>query len=443
MKFFKHITTVTVGFFVATCFIVSCQKADIKFGQEFIENSSTDIIRLDTFSVDVSTVFNDSFPTSAQGQVFCGGYTDNLLGRITTKSFFEIAPPLYQDKYANCTLDSVVFICNNNNIFYGDSTVPVTININELKDSIYVPEFQTYLFNTSNFGIKTVITSANLKINPTSPREIAIKMPTAFGQNWFNKLKDNTDKDMKSNIAFLSYFKGICLTTNASSEIVFSIKDDAKIRFYYKKPGAFQTNESVDFNMSNSYHQFSNISINRTGLVQNLGRSQREIPSTVSGNTAFTQSVSGTMIKLRFPSLSSIAKIPNFAKLLRADLIIKPIKASYNFVYKLPPTLRLAQTNVLNTIGPSLAYFAANGASAEQLGLLTLDYATGEKTQYTYDLTQYIKSKLEENNANSTEGLLLIPQSPNFETAFERLAIGNKFNNLGYIKLQLYYAAIK
>ena len=54
----------------------SCKKADIKFGQEFLDNNVTQIFKVDSFGVDLSTVYLDSFITSAKGTVLLGAYKD-------------------------------------------------------------------------------------------------------------------------------------------------------------------------------------------------------------------------------------------------------------------------------------------------------------------------------------------------------------------------------
>jgi hypothetical protein len=149
------------------------------------------------------------------------------------------------------------------------------------------------------------------------------------------------------------------------------------------------------------------------------------------------------MIKISFPTLKDVQKLPNFAKVLKASLVIKPVKSTYSSTYFLPPLLRLSTTNSNNLVGDDLAYIASNGALAVQYGQLITDYFLSEKTQYVYDLTEYVKNDLRTNNITVGEGLLLTPPSPNFESQFARLAIGNKNNEAGKIQLIIYYAAVK
>ena len=426
----------------------SCKKADIKFGEEFLDNDIAQIYKTDSFGVNVSTVYLDSFITSNKGSVLIGAYNDDFFGKIATQSYFELIPPAYQDVYANTTFDSLCLILKTSGIFYGDSTIPINITVDELKDSIYLKDEVTNFYNTNSFNIKGFpdmpLANKNIVIRPQADKEINIKLPASFGNTLLNKLKDVTDNTLKTSAAFLSYFKGIRLSSSAASQMIVNCNDDVVMRLYYKTPAILEEHKFVDFTLSNKSHQFNNIKVNKTGKVlEFLSKNNREIPSTASANIAYTQATSGSMIKLSFPTIKDIQKLPNFAKVLKASLVIKPIKTSYNSTYFLPPALRLSTTNSNNLVGDDLAYIASNGALAVQYGQLITDYFLNEKTQYVFDLTEYIKNDLRLSNTTAGEGLLLTPPSPNFETQFARLAIGNKNNEAGKIQLIIYYAAVK
>jgi hypothetical protein len=427
-------------------YFTSCKKADIKFGEEFLDNDITQIFKTDSFSVDLSTVYMDSFVTSAKGTVLIGAYTDPAFGRVSTQSYFEIIPPAYEDAYANTTFDSLCLILKTNASYYGDSTTAVNVVVDELQDSINLPENVFNFYNTSHFAIKSShLVNANVFIRPQTDKEISIKIPGSLGSDWLNKLKNPTDIDLKTAAAFLSYFKGIRLSSDANTQMVVGCSDGVVVRLYYKKPGLITENKSIDFTLTNKYHQFNNIAITRSGVLlnQNFGVSNREISSTLTNDAAYTQSATGSMIKLSFPTVKDILKVPNFAKVLKAALIIKPVKGSYNTTNFLPPNLRLSYTNQNNTIGSDLAYVSNNGALAIQYGLLQTDYYLNENTQYQYDLTEYLKEVLRTSNITTGEGLLLTPPSPAFENQLARVIVGNKNNPLGKIQLVIYYAAVK
>ncbi|MFN7539900.1 MAG: hypothetical protein ACK5RQ_07595, partial [Bacteroidota bacterium] len=174
--------------------------------------------------------------------------------------------------------------------------------------------------------------------------------------------------------------------------------------------------------------------------LQNL-TNNRELHSSQTGNAAYTSYVGGAMARVRFNSIRDILKLPNYAKLLRATLIVRPLRGSYSPSFALPPLLRMASTNVNNQIGFDL-FFVNNGTAITQYGNLTLDYLYGENTNYFYDVTDYVGTLIKQPTL-SNSGLLMLPPSPLLETSFNRLAVGNRLNNNGKTELILVYAAVK
>ena len=71
-------------------FLFSCKKVDIKFGDQLLDNGYTQIIKVDSFSADLSTIHLDSFVTSNSGVSLIGGYTGQYFGKITTDIYTVI-----------------------------------------------------------------------------------------------------------------------------------------------------------------------------------------------------------------------------------------------------------------------------------------------------------------------------------------------------------------
>jgi len=214
---------------------------------------------------------------------------------------------------------------------------------------------------------------------------------------------------------------------------------------HYRKFGMYVTNEHVDFTIGNVAHQYSNIAIDRTGTpLAGINSVNREILSEQTNNISYMQAITGTMVKITFPSLFDAHGLPNFVKLMSAQLIIRPMQSSYR-TYPLPPQLRLSvTTTAANAIGNDIVFTGATAST--QYGNLVIDYITGINTAYTYDLTAYFKSLLLSNTSyfpGSHNGLLLSPPSNSFETKFNRAIFGNNVNTLGKLELQIYYGAVQ
>lgn len=441
--------------FFIFCVVSACQKPDIKFGDQYVDNGLTQITRIDTFGVDLSTVYTDSFPTSAKGVTLVGGYSDPYFGRIDTKTYFEIAPP--STTAANFTLatyDSMYLTLRLNQTYYGDTTKPVHIDISRLNQVILAPYTNGipgyYLFNNENLAVyPTPLGSIDVLIRPHLTDSIHIRLDDALGKEFFAKIKSG-QTEILNTTNFLNYFYGLRISSNGNSSLVFGCKDTLDFKLMYHLPSMYRDSLSVNFSINNSSHHFTNISVNRAGtILQNLGPAlaagkSNNISSKITGNMAFTQAASSTMIKIRFPNIQNIFYTSNFARILKAVLILKPVLGSYSPFYYLPPQLRLSSTNYSNALGTDLTALTGSGSYATQYGNLFLDYFNGQ-TSYSYDITNYIKSiSVDGLYPYNQAGLLLVPPSPAYETQFSRAIFGDKNNSVANnrVELDIYYATV-
>lgn len=429
---------------------IACKKVDIQFGSDFVDAGTTQIIKVDTFSTELSTVFVDSFPTSGLGTTLVGGYNDPIFGTVATQTYFQVAPPTYEDIYENVLFDSLTLILKLSKNFYGDSTKPVHIDVSRVTDKIAPYENGYTLFNVNSFNVDpTVLGSKDVIINPNQTDTIAIKLNPALGQEILNMYVRKSDT-IKTVETFLNYFKGLRISSNSGASMVFGCTDSIKMRIQYKKRDLFLVDKNIDFNINNRNLHFTNISVDRsTGSanIKNLGNGAgmvKEKSSKLTDNVAYCQSTTSTIVKIKFPSIRDLLKTPNYAKILNARLIIRPIAGSYNRTFYLPPQLRLSTTTSLNQIGTDLTEISSSGSQQTQNGSLLIDYTYGVGTAYSYDVTSYIRYAITDPN-NDFNGLLLSPPSGNYETSFSRVAIGNALNNIpnSKVELQIYYVAVK
>lgn len=429
---------------------IACKKVDIQFGSDFVDNGTTQIIKVDSFSTELSTVFVDSFATSGLGTTLIGGYKDPIFGTIATQTYFQVAPPSFEDIYENVLFDSLTLILKLNKTYYGDSTKPVHIEVSRVTDKIEPFDNGYTLYNVDKFNVDPVVLgSKDVVINPNQTDTIFIKLSPALGQEILNMYTRKSDT-VKTAETFLNYFKGLRISSDNNSQLVFGCTDSATMRIQYKKKDLYLLDKNIDFTITNKNLHFTNISVDRsTGSanIKDLGNGVgllKEKSSLLSNNVAYCQSAASAIVKIKFPSIKDLLKVPNFAKILSARLIIRPISGTYDRNFYLPPTLRLSTTTALNQIGTDLTALGSSGSQVVQTGNLYTDYTYGISTAYSYDVTSYIKYAITDPN-NDYNGLLLSPPSGNYATSFSRVAIGNKLNNTpnSKIELQIYYAAVK
>jgi len=429
---------------------IACKKVDIQFGSDFVDVGTTQVIKVDTFSAELSNVFVDSFATSGLGTTLIGGYKDPIFGTIATQTYFEVAPPSYEDIYDNVLFDSLTLILKLNKSFYGDTTTPVHIDVSRVTDKIEPYDNGSTLYNVNSFNVApTFLGSKDVIINPNQTDTIYIKLDPALGQEILNMHTRKSDT-VKTSETFLNYFKGLRISSNNNSQLVFGCSDSAKLRIQYRKKDLYLINKNIDFTIINKNLHFTNISVDRsTGSanIKDLGNGTgqvKEKSSRLSDNVAYCQSAGSVITKIKFPTAKDILKAPNFAKILKASLILRPVAGSYNRTFFLPPSLRLSTTTALNKIGTDLTELTSSGSQQTQTGNLYTDYAYGVSTTYTYDVTSYIKYAITNPN-NDYDGLLISPPSGSYETLFNRVAFGNRLNNIpnSKVELQIYYVAVQ
>ena len=428
-------------------YVTACEKVDVQYGTQYLDNQYTQIVKVDTFSTDLSTVFVDSFQTSASGVTLLGGYTDTAFGRIDTKCYFELTPPVYSKSYDSTHYDSLRLILKLNKSYYGDTTKFLHLDVNRLSQQINFPENQSAFFNNQELPVSTTVGSGDYLLKPTFYSDsISIKLDDNLGRELLFKLKNASDLDLQNESNFLYYFKGLRISSNSSANMILNCTDNIVMRLSYSKPGSDTLEKrSIDFTMSNKQHHFNNIKVDRSKLntsLKNINHFNNIISGSSLGNKAYSQYITSVMAKIKFPTLKELLKQPNYVKVLSARLKIVPMRGTYNTYYFLPPSLTLCNTDLSNTIRGPLS--SPNGSGA-QTGNLYLDNIYNDNTAYTYDVSNYIK-QLIANPLGNNYGLLALPPSPALTTEFSRIVIGNKNllpENKNTTKLEIYYLTIQ
>ena len=99
-------------------------------------------------------------------------------------------------------------------------------------------------------------------------------------------------------------------------------------------------------------------------------------------------------------------------------------------------------TTQLNLIGANFTTVSGAKAAA-QTGNLFVDDLFGQNTNYSYDVTDYIKSLIADASINKN-GLMILPgASQVYANQFSRLKIGDKNNINGKLELQLFYITVQ
>jgi hypothetical protein len=425
--------------------MLSCTKPSINFGTNFGSDNSTNVIAVDTFSIKLSTVFLDSFPTSGSGTMLLGQYKDPYFGNIGSRSFSEITYPGTLPTLSTLSVfDSMELIMEINKNFYGDTTKVQRFEVSQLTRLLDYPGIQTAFYNINSIPFDpTVLGSVDVQINPTAGftsqktgDSVKIRLPDAMGMQFFNLLFNQSDTVKNSN-TFRGFFKGLAIYPDPTLPgAIYGFKDSIFVRLHYHEPGVVYQPLFVDFPYTNRNNQFNNITVDRTGTpIEAISRQNPEIPSAASGNAAYLQSATSVYVKLLFPTISRLLQYPDYLSVMKAELVIKPVDGTYSPIYSLPPQVNLSTTTEANTLGTTLSSGTGN---------LTVDYLYGANTSYSYDVTSYIQQQIlkgvEDNGKN---GLLLTIPASSYNTSFNRVVVGDQFSPLkvNQISLKIFYAS--
>ncbi|HEY6901699.1 MAG TPA: DUF4270 family protein [Puia sp.] len=447
---------------LAFFFLSSCQKQpNLLFGNGYTDdNNSANIVVVDSATVQMSTTFVDSTSTSGTGYLMVGRYTDPYLGKVTSRAYWQVAPPstLPTISAINNTYDSISLILfyRGKNPWYGDTTVYQSYEVHQVDTLYQLGSFQRGFFSNSSLRINPTAlgTTGPMFIWPTKKDTlpltsqgpfdtVKIKMDDNLGRRLYNMVYTLSDS-IKNNTIWLNWFHGLCLTpgTGGDAAAIYGFKDSAIMRIFYREAGPISTVKYIDFNITNRSLQFNNI--RSTVAVQKPTQPVQPPPATPSattGNASYVQSITGLNVKLTFPYLNKIALRPDYIGLLRAQLTVRPVPGSFNTTWRLPPQLGIYTTDQNNQIGSPIP---AAGVQGAQTGNLVVDYFNPLGVAYTYDVTAFVKQQIINNAANASQtGLLLSIPSPASDADFRRLIIADQSYPVNQrITLSVYYISL-
>ena len=431
-------------FFILVLLTTGCQKANIQYGQQYVDNGITNIILVDSIAPVLSTILKDSVITSQSGIMQVGSYTDPYFGKTSSNSYLQLFPPTLADVLNNAQFDSLVVLMKCTGNYYGDSTLPITISVNQLNQELKLGDAQTTFSNYATFPINpSPLGTKSFVLRPLNLDSANIRVSDALGQQLFGMIRRRSDT-LKDNTMFTNFFKGLNISATTNNNI-YGLRDSVIMRLYYHQIDIEAEYKYFDFAFSNKPLQFNNIVADRSGTpltaLSTTNTTTSELFSTSSNNTGYLQASTGLYMKISFPTIRKLLERSDFVKIIRADLIVRPIQASYSSIYPLPPILNAAQTDGANEPGPLLSSAASTGAAATETGNLFFDGIYGINTAYSYDVTGYLLQEINHAAVNKDGLLLLAPSGSRYNT-MNRLVIGDAFNQKNKLQLNVYYISV-
>lgn len=418
--------------------IISCTKdiQDFTIGSDFVE-SDTKIHLIDTFSVNISTVWIDSIPTSMIDTILVGKCYDNIFGSITSNSFWQIGLPEDISVQSIDIFDSITLSIQYSGYYYGDTLQPLTVRLYQLVEPLETRE-DGYLYNTSKFryadepiGVYTFYP------RPKGSESIfEVRVDDAFGKELLENMKYN-EQMFSSDDNFITYYPGFALITdtcNSASIVGFDVNDEnLYFTLYSHRIREMKVESEHIFPLVNNELQFNQIvSDFRYSDIENINTRGDEYSSGMLFNKAYMQGGTGLMVKISFPSLPEFQLFEN-SLFLKAELEIKPERISY-INFDLPQRLYLYNTNKYNQV-ESILYDSDDNVVSS---VLVLDEIFHEKTAYTFDITEFIKDEFSDSYFDRDHGILISLSYEEYICSLKRLVVDVQDNRP---KLKFYYVS--
>jgi len=421
----------------------SCQtdnlEGDFVVGSDYLSINNK-VLLIDTLTVNVSTINFDSLVTSNQSRILIGNYTDPILGKVKSESYFELTPYTYtlgsstDTETINYAFDSIAMILKYDRYYYGDTTKVQTINIHQLTQKVKHSVDDTNFYNNSTLSYDSKsIGSKTFYPKPIGKDSINIQMDPTFGKNLFDKLKNN---EITSADEFNNYFKGVVIKPSSdNSSNIIGFTSACVMRLYYKKTNSnSEDTYTKDFTIADLTKQFNNISLDKTGtLLQNLPDSRGKLSSDLTNNSSFIQSGTGLACRIDFPHIKQLKYISEKGIIVDAELVIKPIKNSASSLFPIKDSLRVYESDNLNRISKILT----NSDGSQMFAKLnTTPDEFNENIGYKINLGSFLNQEMLKTTSSKSS---LIFAFPNIAKGVNRIVLGNQKNAENKLQLKIYY----
>jgi hypothetical protein len=393
-------------------------------GNGLISNP-TSIAQIDTFTVRIGTIKEDSLVTSNYSRFLLGCYIDGQFGNVKCSPVFTLGLPSDRTVGIYDVFDSIRLTLVYNGYYQGDTSVNQTIKVYKLNSEL-TPSDGVYSYNATKVHYDTKDLIGELVKIPGRPQVgqiVSIPLDTVMAYFIFNKFRDDPNY-FTDDETFRNYLPGMVLvadTSQSSSVLGYGASaTTVMMRIYFHRPGLTDTKLEFDFPMTLPSYQFNSITSYYHGLpISKLKSRSETLPSSETRNESYMQAGIGLLTKIEFPYMGSLFELPTKGKILSAQLIIRPAIGSYSNI-ELPDSLVLyASDNSINHISGVVVDNLAN----VMYGYLHRNDLLAHDTYYTFDITSYLYNELRNNYYRTDHSLLVGLRSNLFNTTVSRLIV--------------------
>ncbi|MDR0714817.1 MAG: DUF4270 domain-containing protein [Bacteroidales bacterium] len=416
------------GAFLAFCWLTSCDR-NSSLGNYLVE-SHTRTVKVDTFGVEMSVLAKDSIVTSNKGVIFVGEYDDPETGKSRAEGFVEFTRTSDYENNEYPRFDSVTLVLNPTGNYYGDTLAYPDIRIWRLNNPIEMDDDgMRYSTSTASRGNELSI-QRRFKMKGPSQKEVEIRLPDVFGEELFDGIIKNRENMNTDN--YLKTFPGLAITPASGNSCIYaySITDSTcQIRIHYRISESGDLTDKVMTFKANPAKQFNHL---ETTLLPDLpvGSKTDPVPTSKTHNKGFILSGGSPLYtRLDFPRLDYLQTLGEIVVIENARLIVRPVHHSYETV-PLPPELNLYEHNPVNDERGSALTQLTAGSTQPTTMTGNLNNAgknknNHEECYYDFTITDFIASQIGVSEYGKVALSIDIPTSE-VSNAFRRLVFGDR-----------------
>ncbi|WP_430817781.1 DUF4270 family protein [Carboxylicivirga sp. RSCT41] len=422
--------------FLISIWYTSCQEGELDMDDNFVYTSTYTAL-IDTVTIQLSTIV-DTVKTTSTNNALIGYHQHPIMGGQTAQTYFSLnAPGNFTWDTEKEVFDSLVLVLRPNGYSIGDTAIDAFYKVHELTETIELND-DGYLNNSNSFDFKeTPISTESFRPYPQGKEEVSMRLDDTYALgiiDFLNTYKNHSDK----NTLFEEEYKGFvinCDTNITRAAMAFEVSDSASYLRLYSHTVELEKREIEQTFSLNSTTQFNEISTHNKDISFNqLEDKKARLEEQSTNGMVLLQSGLGYKFRVDFPSLNNLLELETKGHIVKAELRIHPnmeIMRSDD----LPSTLYIGDIYRANEIWGYLTDANSNALTST----LTIDRMYHEHTYYSFDLTNYINSRMLEAVIDTDQGLFITLPDSDMGSSLMWMAANGHSITKNNSKLLLYY----
>lgn len=407
--------------------LCGCVDENSHLGHTLVDSSYYNVY-VDTCTVDISTVLEDSIVTRGDSICQIGHYRDDTWGMVTAAYYAEYSTASFTpNENYSYTLDSLVLVMQHSGHYWGDTLTRPLVHIYRLEKPIELTDDEDLYNRTVLATEATPLCSFTYRPRPGETKVQEIRLPDEWGQQLLDDLV-NQEEYLEEQENFKREFPGLAFVPDETGQCIsgFLVNDSSLcLTLHYHEISTQRTEQELTFSVHTEC-AYTGIRHDQTGtpLAEVRSGIENYVHSTSLGHLAYMQGLTGYYNQLEFPYLNDLQDAGQIVSIESATLYLYPLKGSYNRINQLPDDIRLYITDENNVLEDYV--YGSDGVTV-QTGNLTVDEAFGRDTYYSFDLTEFVR-----NNFGTwgikRQKLLMNMNSSDAATTFDQVIFTNDPN---------------